>query len=140
MTPKTILHKLETAPVGSFHVLDGAKATRMRASTMYIPSPLDIAEAIRAIPYGQTRSLRDIRRDIAVAHHADITCPSRSTLYWKWLAHASAELGDTPSPYAIPWWRVLKDGKLNPQMPGGITNHAMHLHAEGVDLSARNTK
>ncbi len=134
MPPTSILHKLETAPAGSFHVLDGAKAARMRASTMYIPSPLDIAEAIRAIPYGQTRSLRDIRRDIAVAHHADITCPSRSTLYWKWLAHASVELGDTPSPYAIPWWRVLKDGKLNPQMPGGIANQRALLIAEGVDV------
>lgn len=140
MPPTSIIQKLDSAPAGSFHVLDGAKAARMRAHTMYIPSPLDIAEAIRAIPYGQTRSLRDIRRDIAVAHHADITCPSRSTLYWKWLAQATAELGDSPSPYTIPWWRVLKDGKLSPQMPGGIAHHAMHLHVEGVDLSARNTK
>lgn len=133
MTPKTILHKLETAPAGSFHVLDGAKAARMQSSTMYIPSPHDIAEAIRAIPYGHTRSLRDIRHDIAVAHHADITCPSRSTLYWKWLAHATIELGDTQSPYTIPWWRVLKDGKLSPQMPGGIANQRALLSAEGVD-------
>jgi hypothetical protein len=132
MPPTSILHKLETAPAGSFHVLDGAKAARMRANTMYIPSPLDIAEAIRAIPYGQTRSLRDIRHDIAVAHHADITCPSRSTLYWKWLAQATAELGDTLSPYTIPWWRVLKDGKLSSQTPGGIINHTAMLAAEGV--------
>jgi 6-O-methylguanine DNA methyltransferase, DNA binding domain len=134
MPPTSILHKLETAPAGSFHALDSAKAARMRANTMYIPSPLDIAEAIRAIPHGQTRSLRDIRHDIAVAHHADITCPSRSTLYWKWLAHASVELGDTPSPYAIPWWRVLKDGKLNPQMPGGIVNQRTLLQREDVLL------
>lgn len=137
MPPTSILHKLETAPAGSFHVLDDAKAARMRASTMYIPSPLDIAEAIRAIPQGHTRTLRDIRRDIAVAHHADITCPSRSTMYWKWLAHATEELAGVSSPFVIPWWRVLKDGKLNPQMPGGTTNHAMRLRAEGVTHNAK---
>jgi alkylated DNA nucleotide flippase Atl1 len=134
MSPTSIIQKLDSAPAGSFHVLEGAKAAKLRARTMYVPSPHDIAEAIRAIPYGQTRTLRDIRRDIAVAHHADITCPSRSTLYWKWLAHASAELGNTPSPYAIPWWRLLKDGKLSPHMPGGIANHRTLLQHEGVML------
>ena len=133
MPVPSFLTKLQSAPAGSFHLLDDAKAARMRASTMYIPSALDIAEAIRAIPHGHTRSLRDIRHDIAVAHHADITCPSRTTVYWKWLAHATVELGDTPSPFAIPWWRVLKDGKLSPQMPGGIANQRALLVAEGID-------
>ena len=128
------LTKLHRAPAGSFHVLTGAKAVRLRANTMYIPSPLDIATVIQAIPAGQTRTLRDIRNDIAIAHHADITCPSRSTIYWKWLAHATVSLDGTPSPYAIPWWRVLKDGKLSPQMPGGIANQRELLRREGVNL------
>jgi hypothetical protein len=101
---------------------------------MYVPSPLDIAHAIQLIPYGQTRLLRDIRHDIAVAHGADITCPSRTTLYWKWLAQATIALGDTPSAYAIPWWRVLKDGKPHQHMPGGAVNHANLLRAEGIQI------
>ncbi len=129
----SFLTKLQNAPAGSFHVLEGAKAAKLRAHTMYVPSPHDIAEAIQAIPAGQTRTLRDIRRDIAIAHNADTTCPSRTTLYWKWLAQATIELGDTPSPYAIPWWRVLKDGKLSPQMPGGIANQRALLRREGVE-------
>ena len=132
--PKSFLQKITTAPAGSFHVLEGAKAAKLRAQTMYIPSPLDIAQAIQAIPHGQTRSLRDIRHDIAIAHHADITCPSRSTLYWKWLAQATAELDGAPSPYAVPWWRVLKEGKLNPQLPGGIAAQRARLQHEGISL------
>lgn len=134
MPVPSFLIKLQSAPAGSFHLLEGAKAAKLRANTMYVPSPLDIAEAIRAIPYGHTRSLRDIRHDIAVAHHADITCPSRTTVYWKWLAHATVELGDTPSPFAIPWWRVLKEGKLSQHMPGGIVNQRALLQREGVIL------
>ncbi|MCE2852538.1 MAG: MGMT family protein [Roseiflexaceae bacterium] len=133
MPVPSFLSKLQNAPAGSFHVLEGAKAARLRAHTMYVPSPLDIAHAIQLIPYGQTRLLRDIRHDIAVAHGADITCPSRTTLYWKWLAAATAELNGADSPYAIPWWRVLKDGKLSPQLPGGIANQRALLRREGVE-------
>lgn len=134
MHTSPLLLKITNAPAGSFHVLYAAKAARMRANTMYIPSPLDIAQAIQLIPYGHTRLLHDIRRDIAVAHGADITCPSRTTLYWKWLAVYTDELGDTPSPYAIPWWRVLKDGKLHQHMPGGLEQHRAMLQSEGIHI------
>lgn len=134
MPVTSFIAKLQVAPAGSFHVLAGAKAARLRANTMYVPSPLDIATAIQAIPHGQTRTLHDIRRDIAIMHHADITCPSRTTVYWKWLAQATVELGDTPSPYATPWWRVLKDGKLSPHMPGGVAHQRELLRQEGVNI------
>jgi hypothetical protein len=58
--------------------------------------------------------------------------PSRTTLYWKWLAAATAELNGADSPYAIPWWRILKDGKLSPVMPRGIANQRRLLGDEGV--------
>jgi hypothetical protein len=134
MHSSTMLKKITNAPTGSFHVLEASKAARLRASTMYIPSPLDIAQAIQLIPYGHTRLLRDIRQDIAVAHDADITCPSRTTLYWKWLAALTAELAGTPSPYTIPWWRVLKDGKLHQHMPGGLEQHRAMLQLEGIHI------
>lgn len=134
MHTSALLLKITNAPAGSFHVLDAAKAARLRAHTMYIPSPLDIAQAIQLIPYGQTRLLHDIRHDIAVAHGADITCPSRTTLYWKWLATLTEELAGEPSPYAIPWWRVLKEGKPHQHMPGGIVNHTNLLRTEGIQI------
>jgi hypothetical protein len=130
MPTETLLHKLQTAPAGTTHVLDAAKAARMHASTMYVPSPLDIAHAIQAIPYGETRDLADIRRALALHHQVDITCPSRTTLYWKWLAAYSDSIHDAPSPYTIPWWRVLKHGKPHPTLPGGIANHLRRIQAE----------
>ena len=132
MQSDMLLTKLQTAPAGAVHVLDPAKAARMHARTMYVPSPLDIAQYIQAIPYGETRDLADIRRSLAEHHQVDITCPSRTTLYWKWLAAYSDSIHDAPSPYTIPWWRVLKDGKLSPVMPGGIANQRRLLGDEGV--------
>ena len=88
MPVKSFLYKVQTAPAGSFHVLEPAKAAKLKGHTMYVPAPLDVAQVIQAIPAGQTRALLDIRRVIAAANHADITCPARTTLYWKWLAAA----------------------------------------------------
>lgn len=134
MNIDTVLHKLQTAPAGAVHVLDPAKAARMHARTMYVPSPLDIAQYIQAIPYGETRDLADIRRSLATHHQVDITCPSRTTLYWKWLAAYSDSINNAPSPYTIPWWRVLKNGKPHPTLPGGSANHLRRIQAE-IDQS-----
>ena len=134
MNTDKLLHKLQTAPPGATHVLDAAKAARMHARTMYVPSPLDIAQYIQAIPYGETRDLADIRRVLAERHQVDITCPSRTTLYWKWLAAYSDSIHDAPSPYTIPWWRVLKNGKPHPHMPKGVANQRILLQHEGVIL------
>ncbi len=134
MQSDMLLTKLQTAPAGAVHVLDPAKAARMHARTMYVPSPLDIAQYIQAIPYGETRDLADIRRTLAEHHQVDITCPSRTTLYWKWLAAYSDSINNAPSHYTIPWWRVLKNGKPHPTLPGGSANHLRRIQAE-IDQS-----
>lgn len=130
MPAPSFLQKVMTAPAGAVHQLYGAKAARMRAQTLYIPSPLDIAQAIQAIPAGQTRTLHDIRQSIATLHGVDTTCPAKTVVYWKWLAAATVELDGAPSPYAIPWWRILKDGKPSRHMPGGIANQLALIQAE----------
>ena len=132
MPAPSFLQKVMTAPAGAVHQLYGAKAAKMRAQTMYIPSPLDIAMAIQAIPVGQTRTLHDIRQTISTLHGVDTTCPAKTVVYWKWLAAATVELDGTPSPYAIPWWRILKDGKPSRHMPGGIANQLALIQAEAV--------
>ena len=57
MPAPSFLQKVMTAPKGEVHQLHGAKAAKMHAQTIYTPSPLDIAQAIQAIPAGQTRNL-----------------------------------------------------------------------------------
>ena len=127
----TFLSKLEQAPAASFHVLDPAKAARMNAATLYIPSPQDVAEVIRAIPRGQTRTIVELRHTLAQLGGADTACPAKTIKYWKWMAQAEAEI-ESSSAFAVPWWRVLKDGKLSKYGPGGLEHQAALLRAEGV--------
>lgn len=132
LTP--FLNKLNAAPPASFHVLDPAKAARMRASTLYIPSVLDVAGVIQAIPKGETRTILALRQALAALGQADTACPAVTIKYWKWLAHAAFEIREPTSPYLVPWWRVLKDGKLSPHLPGGVDHQRDLLGHEGVHL------
>ena len=134
MSRQSFLEKLKLAPPASFHVLDPAKAKRMNAKTLYIPGPADVARAINAIPTGQTRTIVALRQALATDGAAETACPAATLKYWKWMAQASEEPGGRTSPYAIPWWRVLKDGKPSRHMPGGVERQIALLKREGVKI------
>jgi len=101
---------------------------------MFIPSPEYVARAIAEIPKGETRTIIELRRRLAVMGGAETACPAKTIKYWKWLAQAYGELAGVESIYAVPWWRVLKDGKPSRHMPGGIERQIASLKAEGVQI------
>lgn len=121
--PLSILEQLQAAPVSSFHVLESEKAKRMKARTMFVPAPDDVAKVILAIPKGKTKTMLEIRQQLSELHQAETTCPFMTTRYWKWLARATEE---APETYQIPWWRVLKEGKPS------LENQKALLEAEGT--------
>ena len=135
MAPQpSFLEKLQGAPAALFHVLDPAKAARMNAATLFIPAPADVANAIAAIPHGETRTIVELRGELATIGNAETACPAKTIKYWKWLAHAADEAQGSDSRYAIPWWRVLKDGKPSRHMPGDIERQIALLSAEGIQV------
>ena len=71
-----------SAPEASFHVLDLKKARRMNAKTLYIPSALDVARAISAIPTGETGTIVDLRNELAALGNAETACPAKTIKYW----------------------------------------------------------
>jgi hypothetical protein len=134
MPKQTFLEKLRSAPAASFHVLDPVKAKRMNAKTLFIPAPEDVAKVIAAIPLGETRTIVQLRGELALMGNAETACPAKTIKYWKWLAHAHDEAQDLEPKFAVPWWRVLKDGKPSRHMPGGVENQIRLLRAEGVQV------
>jgi hypothetical protein len=134
MPERSFLEKLRLAPPASFHVLDPAKAKRMNARTMFIPAPADVARAIAAIPKGQTKTILELRRDLAASGNAETACPATTIKYWKWLACARDEARASAPEYAVPWWRVLKDGQPSRHLPGGVERQIALLKEEGVEV------
>lgn len=128
MIPSTVKYtsKLAASGPGSFHVLDEAKARRMNAKTLYIPSVEDVVSAIRAIPKGTVVASEEVRKSIAEAHGADSCCPGKFKCYWQWSAFAM-EFEGGPE---LPWWRMTKAGGAYAQMPGGAAGHAGKMASE----------
>ena len=122
--------KLSEAAPGSFHVLDPEKAKRLGGATLYIPSTDDVRAAINGIPFGETRTIVQLRNQLAKEAGADVACPAKTIGYWKWMAFATEDEGGEP----LPWWRVLKDGKIGNLLPGGAEAHRERLRNEGVKV------
>jgi alkylated DNA nucleotide flippase Atl1 len=139
MVKNLILTKLNNSPLGFIERLDEIKSKRMGGvNTNYIPSVDDVANIINSIPKGQTRTIKDLRRELAKLHQTDTACPAKIIKYWKWMANLSDELKEVYIKYDIPWWRVLKDGKLSKHMPGGVAQQKKLLDSEGVLLIKHN--
>ncbi len=137
---KSYCELLTNAPASSFHILDPEKAIRLKGKTMVIPSPHDVARVINKIPSGETRNAADLRCQLADEANAETACPAAFSKYWKWIAAASDEVDPACRDFAAPWWRVLKDGKLNPSLPGGEEAQVARLRDEGVILEGRARK
>ena len=83
MSVLSFLEKLKTAPKSSFHALDANKSERMGGvSTLYIPLVSEVADAIKAIPKGETRTIEQLRAYLAKVGKADTACPAKILKYW----------------------------------------------------------
>ena len=131
MGASSYTEKLAKAPEGVLYVLEPQKAMRMKAATMYVPSPADIAEILNAIPAGSTISHETLKQKLAEFGKADIACPMMTTRYWSWIAASSAEPDYAISPFQAPWWRVIKEGKPVKALPGGVFSQEARLRSEG---------
>ena len=135
MARKTAREKLDNGKLPEVCDIDEAKSARFQgARTMLIPTPRQVQAAIAQIPSGQTKTNQELRLDLAKAAGADTTCPLCLGIFWRLVAEAAEEERADGAEEVTPWWRVTKDGKLNPKMPGGEERHRALLLAEGVQI------
>ena len=81
-------------------------------SMMLVAIPQIFEDYIRAIPYGKSVSLKEIRSDLAREYIADHTCPVTTGMFVRIVAEATYEqfLQGVPEEQLTPVWRVI-DGK-----------------------------
>lgn len=106
------------------YVLEPGKAERLKGKTMLVPSARQVEECIRKIELGKTRTIQEIRDQLANEAGAEITCPMTANKYWRVVAELEL----------APWWRVTVDRKPSPRMPGGIVEHRARLASEGIAI------
>ncbi|MGV3618016.1 MAG: MGMT family protein [Fimbriimonas sp.] len=134
MARKSAREKMENGKSPVVATMDEAKAARYKARTMLIPTPTQVRDAMRSIPAGTTVSARDLGAGIARKAGADIICPLCLGIFWRLTAEAADEELAEGAESVAPWWRVTKDGKPNPKLPGGVERQRALLAAEGVTV------
>jgi hypothetical protein len=77
---------------------------------MLVSSPREIDDCLRTVRKGQSKSIVELRAELAYKHQADATCPVSTAIFLRIVAEASFEAigrGATLTE-VTPFWRVVE--------------------------------
>lgn len=80
-----------------------------RGQMLFVATPEIIAAYIAKIPHGETRTIPQMRGELARRRKCDATCPVSTAIFIRQLAEAAIEEmeGGTPPTEVTPFWRLL---------------------------------
>lgn len=95
-------------PRNIIKILDKDFADMKKGQSMYISSPEEVASYIQGLPYGETRTPKEMRADLALHAGADVTCPVSTGIFLR------LAIEDVLTMFAIeesplPFWRVVDE-------------------------------
>lgn len=110
--PKSWSEKLASSKPPQVKRLDIDFADMHAGSRMLIASPAIIDAYVRKIPKGKTRTLPEMRQDLAHEYKADQTCPLTTGIFLRIVSEAAYEkyLSTGSLKNITPFWRVVDAG------------------------------
>jgi hypothetical protein len=108
---KTWQQKLNNGRQPQIETSDKDFAGIKAGQTMLIPTPGLIADYIRQVPEGRFVDSATIRKDLAIEHGAEVTCPLTTGIFLRIVAEAAYEeyLQGKPVGQLTPFWRVIDE-------------------------------
>ena len=108
---KTWQEKLNDGREPQIETTDKDFAGIRAGQLMLIPTPKLVNDYIRQIPKGSTVDIATIRKDLAIEHKAEVTCPLTTGIFLRIVAEAAyEELQQGKSIDQItPFWRVIDE-------------------------------
>ena len=108
--PRTAAERLKDSKPEKRVVLDKDFAGVKAGQTLYVANPKIVDQYVRAIPAGQTRSIVQMREDLARSRGADATCPVSTAIFLRISAQAAIDEmeGGRSKGDVSPFWRVLR--------------------------------
>jgi len=146
---KTWNEKLTGSKPPHTAVLEKPFAGLKPGETLFIPSPLLVRDYMQAIPYGERRSVVQMRAEMAARHGAKATCPLTASLFARIVAEAAWE--DLQAGKSIseitPFWRLIDtDSAVGRKLSCGqafihaaLADEARQRPASGAEVSACTT-
>ena len=89
--PRTAAERLKDSKPEKRVVLDKDFAGVKAGQTLYVANPKIVDQYVRAIPAGQTRSIVQMREDLARSRDADATCPVSTAIFLRISAQAAID-------------------------------------------------
>lgn len=107
--PKSWSEKFAHPSQPSVSVLGKPYAGHGAGARMLIPTPAVVARHVEAIPPGESRTVPQLRAELAEAHRADFTCPLTAGIFLRIAAELAWEKHQQGAPLAkvTPFWRVV---------------------------------
>ena len=108
--PRTAAERMKDSKPEKRVVLDKDFAGVKAGQTLYVANPNIVDQYVRAIPAGQTRSIVQMREDLARSRDADATCPVSTAIFLRISAQAAIDEmeGGRAKGDVAPFWRVLR--------------------------------
>jgi hypothetical protein len=107
--PKTWEQKMKATPPHTV-VLDKDFAGVPAGARLLISGPLEVEAYVRSqVPVGETRSIQQMRRELAALHGADAACPVSTAIFLRTVSEVAwdaLEAGQ-PATEVAPFWRVV---------------------------------
>lgn len=109
MAKKTAREKLAAKKEIKKVVMDKAWAGMQPGDTMLVATPLMIDAYIREIPHGETKTIPDMRADLAKRENCSGTCPMSTSIFVRMVADAALEdiAEGKPVSRVSPFWRMI---------------------------------
>jgi hypothetical protein len=110
--PKTWADKMKAKPPHTVR-LDKDFAGVPAGSKLLISCPIEVEDYLRTgVPPGETRSIQQMRRELAARHGADAACPVSTAIFLRTVAEAAWDRLEAGAPTAevAPFWRVVEPG------------------------------
>jgi hypothetical protein len=107
---KTWLEKLDEKKEPLVKRIDINFADMTAGSRMLIATPKIIEDYIKEVGYGKQIDPLTLRKDLAIEHNADTTCPVTTGIFLRIVAEANYEklLQGKKIAEITPFWRVIK--------------------------------
>jgi hypothetical protein len=109
---KTWTEKMQAKPPHTVR-LDKDFAGVPAGALLLISCPLEVQEYLTDhVPPGQTRSIQQMRRELAALHGADAACPVSTAIFLRTVAEAAWDRIESGADTAdvAPFWRVVEPG------------------------------
>lgn len=120
MAKKTAREKLAAKKQLKKVVMEKAWGGIKPGQTMLVATPLMVDAYIRDIPHGATRTIPELRDDLAAQQSCAGTCPMSTSIFVRMVAEAALEdLADgKPVADVSPFWRVItSQDKMAKKLP-----------------------